>query len=186
MKIKKCNRGSLTLEACMVVPMFIVLMLLVNGFFVMFMGQQIMCHALIQSAKSLAFDPYASQRVAENEDDQLAEMFVDIFSFAEGDHVSTEQWYKEDTENLDEVVEERFIAYLKLTKSGTEKVLEQIGIKDGLDGLDFSGCTLEEGILTIKANYTQEFIFNATDLTSFERSISVKVKLFEYKSIGDE
>lgn len=183
MKTKKSNRGSLTLEACMVVPMFIVLMLLVNGFFILFMGQQIVSHALIQSAKSLAFDPYASQRVASNEEDELADMFVDLFSFSEGNHVSTEEWYKEDTDDLGDIVEERFIAYLKLTKSGTEKVLEQIGIKDGLDGLDFSECTLEDGILTIKLNYTQEFIFNAAGLTEFEREISVKVKLFEYTEL---
>lgn len=180
MRIKDKNRGSITLEACMVVPMFIMLMLLVNGFFVMFMGQQMMCHALIQSAKSLAYDPYASQRVAENEDDQLAEMFVDIFSFAEDDHVSTEQWYKEGADNLDEVVKERFIAYFKATEGDAELLLKEIGVKDGIDGLDFSGCMLEDGILTVKTKYTQEFIFDAMDLTSFERTMDFKVKIFEY------
>lgn len=180
METNKENRGSLTLEACMVVPMFILLMLLVNGFFVLFMGQQIMCHTLIQSAKSLAFDPYASQRVAANEEDELAEMFVDLFSFSEGNHTSTEQWYGEEATNLDEVVEERFVAYLKTTELRAESVLKQIGVKDGLDGLDFSECTLADGVLSMKVKYTQEFIFNAADLTSFERTLCVKVKLFEY------
>lgn len=181
MRKKNSCSGSITLEAAMVVPFFIILMLLVNGFFVMFMGQQIMTHTLIQSAKSMAFDPYSSQRVAANAEDDLADMFVDIFSFASGDHVSTGKWYDDSNlDDLDEVVEERYIAYLKNSETEAKELLENIGVKDGLDGLDFSGCTLEDGILTVKLKYTQEFIFNAADLASFDRELSIKVKLFEF------
>lgn len=173
--------GSITLEAAMMVPMFIALMLLVNGFFVMFMGQQIMTHTLIQSTKSLAFDPYATQRVAANTEDDLADMFVDIFSFASGNHVSSDKWYDEaKLDKLDEVVEERYISYLNDSEASAKELLENIGVKDGVDGLNFSGCILEDGILTVKLKYTQEFIFNAVDLASFDRELSVKVKLFEF------
>lgn len=181
MRKKNSCSGSITLEAAMVVPFFIILMLLVNGFFVMFMGQQIMTHTLIQSAKSMAFDPYSTQRVAANAEDDLADMFVDIFSFASGDHVSTDKWYDAaNLDDLDEVVEERYIAYLNDSETDAKELLKNIGIKDGLDGLDFSGCTLEDGILTVKMKYTQEFIFNAADLASFDRELSIKVKLFEF------
>lgn len=181
MRKKNNCSGSITLEAAMVVPFFIILMLLVNGFFVMFMGQQIMTHTLIQSAKSMAFDPYSTQRVAANAEDELADMFVDIFSFASGDHVSTDKWYDDaNLDDLNEVVEERYIAYLKNSETDAKELLENIGVKDGLDGLDFSGCTLEDGILTVKLKYTQEFIFNAADLASFDRELSIKVKLFEF------
>lgn len=177
------NSGSITLEAAIVVPLFIILMLLVNGLFVMFMGQQIMSHTLIQSAKSLAFDPYSSQRVAANEEDDLADMFIDIFSFGSGDHVSTDKWYEEDPENIVEVIKERYVAYLKESQSSAANLLDEIGVKNGLNGLDFSGSSLEDGILTVKMKYTQEFIFNAVGLADFEREISVKVKLFEYAEL---
>lgn len=184
MRKKNSCSGSITLEAAMVIPFFIILMLLVNGFFVMFMGQQIMTHTLIQSAKSLAFDPYSSQRVAANSEDDLADMFVDIFSFASGDHVSTDKWYDAaNLDDLDEVVEERYIAYLKNSETEAKELLENIGVKDGLDGLDFSGSSLENGILTIRMKYTQEFIFNAAGLTEFERELCVKVRLFEYTEL---
>lgn len=180
---EKMNSGSITLEAAMVVPLFIILMLLVNGLFVMFMGQQIMSHTLIQSAKSLAFDPYSSQRVSANEEDSLADMFVDIFSFAGGDHVSTEKWYEENLDQIDEIIEERYIAYLKNSRSDAKVLLDEIGIKNGLNGLDFSGSSLADGVLTVKLKYTQEFIFNAAGLAEFERELSVKVKLFEYTEL---
>lgn len=176
-------RGSITLEAAIVVPLFIILMLLVNGFFVMFMGQQIMVHTLIQSAKSMAFDPYSSQRVSVNEEDDLADMFVDIFSFASGGHMSTEKWYEDDLDNIDDIIEERYIAYLRASRSDAKLLLDEIGVKDGLEGLDFSGSSLENGILTIRMKYTQEFIFNAAGLTEFERELCVKVRLFEYTEL---
>ena len=91
----KNMRGSMTLEAAMVVPIFILLMLAVNGFFLMFMGQQVLSHTVIQSAKSMAYDPYASQRVTADEGDQLADMFVDLFSYANGDFTSPEEWYED-------------------------------------------------------------------------------------------
>ncbi|MCD7860272.1 MAG: hypothetical protein LUH51_08995 [Firmicutes bacterium] len=183
MKEEKMNCGSITLEAAMVVPMFIILMLLVNGLIVMFMGQQIMSHTLIQSAKSLAFDPYSSQRVSANDEDDLADMFIDIFSFAGGNHVSTDAWYEGDLNGVDELVEDRFVAYLRGAESEASALIEQIGVKGGLGGLDFSGSTVEDGILTVKMKYTQEFIFNAAGLAEFERELCVKVKLFEYAEL---
>lgn len=184
MKWQKRNKGSITLEAAMMVPMFIILMLLVNGLFIFFMGQQIMLHAMVQSAKSLAFDPYSSQRIEGNTNDDLADMFVDIAAIGHGNYVSNEKWYEENLDDLDSIVEERFVAYLQSSRTKAVDLLEEIGVKNGLSGLDFSGCSLsDEGVLTMKLTYEQEFIFNAADLASFERTMVVKVKVFEHKEL---
>lgn len=179
MNKRKASEGSITLEAAIMVPLFIILMLLVNGLFVMFMGQQVMAHNLVQCAKSLAFDPYASQRVSADTADYLSDMFVDLFTFGKGDYVSTEKWY-EDADSLDGVIKEKFIAYLTNSKGDAEKLLETIGVENGTEGLDFSGSKLEDGVLTVNLKYTQEYIFNAVGLASFDREITVKVKLFNY------
>ena len=176
----KKDSGSLTLEAAIMVPMFIMLMLMINGVFVMFMGRQIMTHTLIQSAKSLAFDPYSSQRVAANADDQLAELFTDLFSFVGDGYTSTATWYEDDYSRLTNVVEDRYVAYLKENNADAEKLLDQIGIKNGLNGLDFSGTTIENGVLKIELKYTQEYIFNVFDFAEFGQELVVSVKLFEY------
>lgn len=179
MKCNKNSKGAITLEAAIIVPIFIIMMLLVNGLFVMFMGQQIMSHTLVQSAKSLAYDPYSSQLAASDKKDQLQETIIEIFTFNNGNHSSTEKWY--DEQSIDETVKKRFIAYLRSSKEDTDGLLDEIGVKNGLDGLDFSGSSIDKDrILTVKLKYTQEFIFNAAGLGEFEREIYVKVKLFEY------
>lgn len=182
MKKQRNNEGSITLEACIVVPIFIMLMLIINGIFVLFMGQQIMSHTLIQSAKSLALDPYSSQRVAADKEDDLADMFVDIFTLTHGDYVSTDQWYIDSPDNITSLVEDRFAAYLRSSYADASNLLDKVGIEGGMSGLDFSESKYENGILTITVTYTQNYLFNAGDLTSFQRTLSVQVKLFEYKS----
>lgn len=181
----KGSDGSLTLEACILVPIFIMLMLLVNGLFVMMMGEQIMSHALVQSAKSMALDPYAASRAAADKEDELAELFVDIFSVKGGsdNHISTEKWYDGETKaDVADLAKKRFIAYLRSSNADADALLEEIGVKNGINGLDFSGTTYNDGILTISITYTQEYVYNAFDLASFQRNKTAQVRVFEYKS----
>lgn len=182
--MKKKNNGSLTLEAAIMVPIFVIIMLFANGLFVLFMGQQVMTHALVQSAKSLSFDPYASQKAAADSEDALAEFALDVSGSLNdgGKHASVEQWY-EDASLIQSTVEERFMAYLKENNSQADELLESVGVKGGASGISFSDCSIADGVLTIKIKYTQDYIFNIADITSFERELSVKIKLFEYKTI---
>lgn len=181
---RKYSSGSITLEACIVVPVFVMLMLLVNGLFVMFTGQQIVAHTLLQSTKSLALDPYASGKVGANTEDSLADMFVDIFSHGgHGNLSSTEKWYHDHPDDIEELAGKRFAAYLRASHADADNLLKEIGIEGGVSGLDFSESKYDDGsgILTVKVNYTQNYVFNALGLASFDRSLTVRVKPFLYK-----
>ncbi len=183
MNLKKDN-GVVTLEAAILVPIFIIIMLLVNGLFILFMGNQIMSHTLVQSAKSMALDPYASQSAENSKDSNpLASMFTDIFTIGSGGHISTDQWYK-DNANVAKTAKKRFVAYLKENETDAKELLEEIGVKNGSDGLDFSGSKVEDGVLTVRIRYVQEFIFNAAGLGDIQREMSLKIKLFEYHKAG--
>ena len=176
------ERGSMTLEACMVVPMFIALMLLVNGLFIFFIGQQVIANALVQSAKSLSFDPYAIERIQGEDTSFIAELIqgaYDLLDVGGGDYVSSTKWYEED--DIVDEVKDRFLLYLSPTNA--DNMLKTFGIKNGVAGLDFSESSIEDGILTIKVSYVQEFIFNAMDLASFDDSMQVQIKLFQNKDI---
>lgn len=180
MKKNSASRGSLTLEASIMVPLFIMLMLLVNGFFILFMGQQVMTNALVQSAKSLSFDPYSIERVDGAASSSLMTMFTDFFSFVGGNYTTTEKWYEE-TDDLEDVIEERFIAYLRADERDAHALLETLGVENGIYGLDFSGSSVDGDVLTINLKYNQEYIFNTFGLGTMERELTVKVKLFTYK-----
>lgn len=162
-------------------PMFIILMLFLYAFFVFFMGQQLVAHGMVQAAKSMAFDPYASHRAAAQGGD-LDQMVASLFDDLGSTHYSAAEWYTEDgADDLEDIAKERFLVYLRKDSADQGKLLELIGVKDGISGLDFSGSKVENGTLTLTLKYTQEFFFKLTELTSFERVATVKVKLFDWK-----
>lgn len=182
MEVFKKEKGAITLEAAIVVPMFIMLMLFINGFFMLFMGQQIMSHALIQSAKSMAYDPYGAEKVTTDDATNLDTLIYDMFVVFSDDYVSSEKWYEGDTATVASVAKKRFLAYLEKTRAN--ELLKQIGVQNGKSGISFAGSSVdsEKEVLTLKLKYTQEFVFNTFDLGTFDRELKVKVKLFKYKS----
>jgi hypothetical protein len=54
----KKNDGIISMEACIVLPIFFFLMLFLYGFILMFWVQNEMTHALIQATEKLAVEPY--------------------------------------------------------------------------------------------------------------------------------
>lgn len=181
MKRKK-ESGVLTLEAAILMPIFIMLALALDGMFLFYMGQQIMVHTAAQTAKSMAFDPYAVARVQSDSGDGLADLFVDFFGMFGSGHSSTEDWSSEkSTKDIADVARERFTAYLRGDKASGNGLLDIIGVSGGIDGIDFSESKIEGEYLLLKIRYTQEFPFNLMDIASFSRLISLKVRLFTWK-----
>lgn len=180
MREKNGESGVLTMEAAILMPIFIMLMLALDGLVLFFMGQQIMLHAAVQTAKSMSFDPYANGRIGADSDDYLADMFVDIFGFVGGDFSGSGDW-TDDPSDIADTARERFTAYLRRDSSSGTYLLDQVGINGGIESLDFSGSKVEDGYLVLSVKYTQDFAINLMDLTSFDREISLKTKLFVWK-----
>lgn len=178
---KKREKGSLTLEACIVVPVFIMLMLVINGLSLVFIGQHLITHALCQSAKSLALDPYASQRITAEEEAGAARVFSDLYNYSDSQYMSMEKWYEQDS--ITDVVKKRFQLYLKPSDKAADIILEHCGVLDGLEGLDFSDSKVENGVLQLKVKFKQELAMNAFDMEPFDREMSVRVLLFQYKEV---
>ncbi len=176
MKRQSQDAGVITLEAAIMMPLFILLMLFLYAFFIFFMGQQIMSHTAIQTAKSLSFDPYAVSRVGNRD---LGVMIEDITGLFNGDYSSTQAWHTPDeSDRLPGIAEERFLAFLP-NQSNQDAILKWIGVENGVAGLDFSETSVENGVLTLKISYVQNFAFKLAELTSFNRRITLKVKLFQ-------
>lgn len=171
----------MTLEACILMPLFMMIMLLLNGSFVMFMGQQYVTHTLVQSTKSLVMDPYSIDRVTSNQGDELADMFIDI---AASDHISADKWYEDGSSNVASTVEDRFVTYLKDSRSEADALLDVFGIEGGVSGLDFSGSSVDNGVLTVSLKFNQRYVYDAFDLQPFQRELKLKVNLFKDKSVS--
>lgn len=191
LKIKKREQGVVSLEACIVLPIFLLLLLFFYGFIVFFTGHHILSHTLIQSAQSLSLDPYATERLSEDleEEEGCGDLIEAVYAgaFTGGDKYfsSNEKWYNgENNELMLETVRNRFLGYLvgggttSEVESLADKKLKIIGVNNGLDGLDFSETEIVDGELIVTIKYKQEFIFNFQGLAAFDRKQSIHITLW--------
>lgn len=189
MKKKEC--GAISLEACIVVPIFVFVLMFFYGFMVFFSGHQVLSHSLIQSAESLSLDPYATERLTtdwkETGDSQKVIQALYANAISDGDEYfsSNEKWYAENNELMLKTVRNRFLGYLVGTGTSSEvekradEMLKFIGVQNGVSGLDFSETKIDGNILTITIKYKQEFVFNFQGLAAFDRQQSISITLWD-------
>lgn len=176
----KDEQGVISLEACIVVPIFIFLILFFYGLIVMSLGQRMVAHALLQSAQSLSLDSYATEKdlgydSLDHGYQLVGAIYSDMLGFDKEEFSSKKKWYSAGSADLEKTVENRFYGFLVGgTKAEATDTLKTIGISD----VKFSGSSVTDGVLTIDMKYKQDFIYNFQGLLSFDRETTVKVKMW--------
>ena len=150
-------------------------------------------HVVLATTNSLAFDTYADKNLGESGD--LSQIFCGLYNILEDDSdgfSSKKLWYQktqdEDSEGntsinatFKDAIEARFVAYL--TDGGTtedaEAILERYHVVGGLEGLDFSESSVEDGDLTVKVKYKIEYEFRVFGMKPLELEQSACSKLWE-------
>ena len=166
--------GMMAVEAGIGLLVFMIFMLTVYTMTPMFMAQSMIGHALEESAQSLAIETYGISVLHDGKinvadfGQRLTELFCDVKSAQqvsaydnEPDAVykTTERWFdpkgalKVDDAIVIEVARERFATYLAGGVTAADRMLETLGIEDGLDGIDFAGTQLDGSDLTICISY---------------------------------
>lgn len=176
--------GVISLEACIVLPIFFFLILFFYGLMFLFAGEQIVNHAMIQSAVSLSLDSYGADKLAgdqTSEIDQLMGKLIDRTMTSSSNGVarsSRDQWYKDSGKTRNEI-KKRFVSYVA---NGDENYantkLEQFGIVGGLSGIKFEDCKVEGKVLTIKIKYEQKYLMDAFDQLKYTREKTIKQRLW--------
>ena len=163
------QRGAITLEACVSVLSFLILMLFLSSFFVMFMAQNVTGHAMLQTAQSLSFEAY-SEKLTKKDDgsastvtDNVQLLVKKMFGSAKDNpsFVNDTYWTNDKETEIAQIVKKRFIGYVQggeYTKA--DDFLKMLNISKGMDGLDFSGSKIQDGILYITIKYELEYDFN--------------------------
>ncbi|MBE6658120.1 MAG: hypothetical protein E7604_06725 [Ruminococcaceae bacterium] len=166
--------GMMAVEAGIGLVVFMIFMLTIYTMIPTFMAQSMIGHALNESAQSLAIETYGTSILHDGKatvsdlGKQLAKLFCDAKSAAqvspydnEADksYTSTDRWFDPKgalavkDEVVIEVAKERFATYLAGGVSAADRMLETLGIEDGLDGIDFTGTKLDGSDLTICVSY---------------------------------
>lgn len=190
---KKSEQGLLSLEASIVVTLFIFLMLFMYSFFVVFEARNSMGHALLATTNSLALDAYENSQLGDNE--SLYSLLRSIYGSINNDKddfTDYRKWYEDSTTtNADgttslsgafsDVLKTRFLAYLSGGKEeDAKKVLDSYHIRDGLEGLDFSGSYVDEkNRLHVSLRYTIDYEFRVFNLSGLKMEQKACSKLWK-------
>lgn len=190
MSRKKTEKGLLSLEASIVVTMFIFFVLFLYSFFIIFEARNEMAHVLLATTNSLSLDAYETGKLKDTEN--LSALFYLIYEHNKSDDkgfTTTKKWH-EASPSIDEdgnpiiatalenAIKERFIAYLADgDTTEANRILDMYNIVGGVDGLDFSTSKVESGNLHVNLVYTIEYQFNMFDLgkIKFKQSACSKI-----------
>lgn len=183
------TRASLTLEAALVVPIFLFVITSVIYFTVIISVQIKIQSAMEETADDLSTKMYAT--------DLLSEVVSGGLSQLSSDGSISQETLEETIEDEDACEE-----ILTLVKNGItalwlnekitgimgEDALDATYIEGGADGLDFSGSTFDEdsGIGDIVVNYTVNIPFLSADFTELEFTQRCRFRFWTGLSLTDD
>lgn len=184
MKNKKRKKGStsglLSLEASIALTIFILLMLLMTSFFVVFEARNEVAHVLLTTADSLALDAFANEMPKE---DTIQSILYELYgskSKSNGTFTDSSKWYAGDQGALEKAIRDRFYAYLAGgSDEEANRILENLNIVDGFDGLDFSASKVEGDKLYLEVRYKVKYEFRAFGFDSIRLSQSCCSKIWK-------
>lgn len=171
------QRGAVTLEACISVLSFLVLMLLLSSLFVMFMAQNITAHVALQTSESLSLDVYSIESLIKEDGkvgslgENLGQFITKLFGSSTDNpyFVTDSRWYAGDATAIEQAVKTRFVGYLAGgDELKADDVLKKMNIVDGLNGVDFSESYVANDTLYIVLKYELEYDFNIWGLGTVE------------------
>lgn len=177
------TRGVMAIEACLAMTLFMMLMFALYSFIPMFMAQSLIGHALTQSSQSLALETYGTDKLDKGWNTSalvvgLAKL-ISTNTDSNGTFVSDQKWTS-DPDAVKQMARQRFAAYLAGSEEDADTLLRNLGVKDGLDGLDFGKTAVNGADLTISVHYTVrlQVRLDALHLGEFEATQSVCSRLW--------
>ena len=197
--IREQQEGSIVLEASISVIFFLLFVIMMYGLIVVFMAQNLIGHALMESTQSLALDSYATTQIGERLAEDLTvgrgvrEVIDAIFGKKPDDpNFSTrERWFDRDSgatqEDWPQAAKDRFVGYFAGgDKKRAGDMLTGMGVVGGLDGLDFSKSDLVGNDAYVRVEYKIAYIFNPFGIAEFETAQQACSRLWGAKVIDDE
>ena len=170
------EKGNLTIEASLVLTMFTFFILFFFSFGQLYKVQNIVSHATVKTAEAISIDSYFREAVGETNVGKAASFICDIVN-ADNDLSNSILTLKE--ANISKVIRENFIYCIDNSESNTDDILKKNGVKNGLDGIDFSASKLDGDDIVIKVRYTVRLRFPLFGKEEIELTKASKSHLFK-------
>lgn len=188
--MKKKEQGILTIEASIVLTLFLLFVLFLFSFARMYRAQNMISHATMQSADALALESYIRE-VAHDED---ANEIVKLGNQLSGlTSLSEESFTSLRAADIPKLAKEKFAVAISSSDANADAILKKLGVKGGLSGVDFSvsKMDLNTNDVIVYANYTLElqfpvFGFSEINVTKAARAKTFGDILFEISTISND
>lgn len=174
---KKRQQGVLTVEASIVLTLLILLVLFLFSFGRVYRAQSLVSHATLQAADAVALESYLRETALQSD---ASDVLYLASSLTDSTSLSAENLESLRSADIPKVAKEKFITAVSNSESNADEKLKNLGVKDGLSGIDFSECKVDLGnddvIVAITYTIEMQFpVFGADELTVTK---SAKAKTF--------
>jgi len=161
--MKKDEKGMLVVEASLALTAFMFFILFFLSFARVYRAQEVVSHATFQTAQTLAVESYTRETIGEagtlGAISKLSDFITNITGKSRPALLDKYSSYGS-VANLKGIVLEEFAMSIGEDIGTADAKLKQLGVKDGLNGIDFSGTSISGSQITIKINYKVKLQFD--------------------------
>ena len=171
------EKGSLTVEASIGLTIFALFVLFLFSFARVYRAQNMVGHATLQSADNIALESYLRETAMEGD---LEDILYLASLISETDSLSEDGLESLRTANLQSLAKARFTSAIAPSDVEADEKLRNLGVKDGLQGLDFSNSRvdLEKDDIIVVVNYTIKMQFPLWGASEIDVTKTAKAKTF--------
>lgn len=170
----KKEKAVLTVEASLTLTLFMFFVMFLLSFNRVYSAQNTVSHATLQTADAVSAE---SMLRANASAENIADLLTVSNHIYAGESIPASALEKLTNGNISEIAKKDFIAAIAETESQADAVLKKYGVKDGLAGIDFSGCSYnaDTGETIIFVRYTVELQFPIIGFKEFPMTKAAKV-----------
>jgi hypothetical protein len=176
----KRQEGVIAIEASIALVIFTLFILFILGFGNVYKAQNIVSHATLQASQALAIESYAREGFYGTNISEAIKFIDKVLGFF-GVEISgfTDSFYSlGSVGNFQAIARNRFALSIAGSEAEADARLRSVGVKDGLDGIDFSDSKIVGSDIIVIVRYNVEVSFlGARDIPLMKSAKS--------KSFGD-
>lgn len=175
--MKKRERGILTVEASIVLTLFLFFVLFIFSFARVYRAQNMVSHAAIQAVDAVALESYLRETALEADANDV--LFL-TSKLTGSSSISADSFTSLRAADIPKIAKEKFTAAISNSETKADEILTNLGVKNGLAGIDFSYCTVDLGKddVIVTLSYTIEMQFPVFGGTELSVTKSAKAKTF--------
>ncbi len=175
--MKKREHGILTVEASIVLTLMLLFILFLFSFGRVYRAQNLVSHASLQSADAVALESFLRETALQSDTSEVVYLASHITNSSA---ISADSLESLRSANVPKIAREKFIAAIANSEAKADEKLRNMGVKNGLAGIDFSECKMDlvNDDVIVAITYTIEMQFPVFGFDEITVTKAAKAKAF--------